>query len=201
MERARKASRLLAKPFGSLAPLFRQYRLRDLMIGASTKSLRCFVLLSVVLLAAAEAHPQNAPCAKGSRSDCPRAVVFFHNLRAALIGNDRKAVAKMMEYPFLTSINHKKVHISTPTKFLQHFDEVFDKGVRCEIAGASDEDVWGNSRGFTIKLGAIWFDDLIPPGEEVDSKSPDFWVEGSFKVITVNNDTDYPCPVSGKAGE
>jgi hypothetical protein len=115
--------------------------------------------------------------------------------------NDRKAVAEMMEYPFLTSINHKKVYISTQTKFLQHFDEIFDKRVRCEITGASDEDVWGNSHGFTIKDGAIWFDDLIPPEENLDLKSPDFWTKGSFKVMTVNNDTDYPCLQPGKEGK
>jgi len=105
----------------------------------------------------------------------------------------------MMEYPFLTSINHRKVHISTPKKFLLHFDEIFDKGVRCEIAGASDEDVWGNWQGFTIKGGAIWFDDIIPPGEKIDIKSPDYWAKYSFKVITVNNDSYYPCHESGKA--
>jgi hypothetical protein len=107
----------------------------------------------------------------------------------------------MMEYPFLTSINHKSVHISTRTKLLQHFDEVFDKGVRCEIARSSDEEVWGNSHGFTIRDGAIWFDDLFPPGEKIDSKSPDFWVKGTFKVITVNNDSYYPCLVPRKAGK
>jgi hypothetical protein len=171
------------------------------MIGGSTKLLRCFVLLSFALLLAARAQPQDTPCPEDGRPDCPRAVAFFHNLRAALARNDRKAVVEMMEYPFLTSINHKKVHISTPTQFLRHFGEVFDKGVRCEIAGSSDEDVWGNSHGFTIKDGAIWFDDLLPPGEKIDPKSPVFWVKGSFKVITVNNDSDYPCLDSRKAGK
>jgi hypothetical protein len=106
----------------------------------------------------------------------------------------------MMEYPFSTSINHKKARISTPAKLLLHFDEVFDKGLRCEITGASGQDVWGNSNGFTIKHGAIWFDDLISPKEKIDPNSSDFWSKGSFKVITVNNDSYYPCLESGKAG-
>jgi hypothetical protein len=171
------------------------------MIRNSAKLLRYFVLLSVALVSAAMAHPQDTPCPEDGRPDCPRAVVFFHDLRAALVRNDRKAVAEMMEYPFLTSINHKRVHISTPRKLLQNFDEIFDKGVRCEITGATDADVWGNSHGFTIKEGAIWFDDLLPPGEKMDPKSSDFWVKGSFKVITVNNDSYYPCLESGKAGK
>jgi hypothetical protein len=104
----------------------------------------------------------------------------------------------MMRYPFLTSVNHKKVRISTPAKLLGHFDEVFDKGVRCQIANSTDGDVWGNSHGFTIKDGAIWFDDLIPPREMVDPKAPDYWTRGTFKVITVNNESDYPCLNSEK---
>lgn len=106
-----------------------------------------------------------------------------------------------MEYPFLTSINHKNVRISTPARLMLHFDEVFDKGVRCEVVGSSDNDVWGNSHGFTIKGGAIWFDDLLPPGEKWDVDSPDFWSKGKFKVITVNNDSDYPCTELGKSGK
>jgi hypothetical protein len=156
--------------------------------------------LFLVLLSALVAHPQDSSCPKDGRPDCPRAVAFFQNFRAALAKNDREGVAEMMEYPFLTSINHKKVRISTPTKLLLHFDEIFDKGVRCEIAGAADQDVWGNSNGFTVKDGAIWFDDLISPKEKIDPNSPDFWTKGSFRVITVNNDSYYPCLESGKAG-
>ncbi len=98
-----------------------------------------------------------------------------------------------MEYPFLTVINHRKVHISSRAELLRHYDEIFDKGVRCEIAGATDEDVMGNSYGFWVMDGAIWFDDLSPPGENDDPKSPDFWTKGTFKVITVNSDSYYPC--------
>lgn len=104
-----------------------------------------------------------------------------------------------MEYPFLTSLNHKKVRLSNPAGLLKHFDEIFDKGVRCEIAGAKDEDIWGNWRGFTIGDGATWFDGLIATTEKANSKSPDFWTKGTFKVITVNNDAYYPCLKSVKS--
>lgn len=107
----------------------------------------------------------------------------------------------MMEYPFLTSIEHKKVHILTRSRFLRHFDEIFDPGVRCEVLKATDDDVWGNSHGFTIKEGAIWFDDLLPPGDKTDPGSSDFWEKGTFKVLTVNNDSYYPCLKPGKAEE
>ena len=171
------------------------------MIRDNTKLLRCTLLLSIVFIFAARASTQDTSCPKDGRPDCLRAVAFFHTLQTAIIKDDRKAVAEMMEYPFLTFINHKKVHILTPVRLLQHFDEIFNKQVRCEIKGATDENVWGNWQGFTIKGGAIWFDDLVPPGEKIDPKSPDFWVKGSFKVITVNNDSFYSCFETGMTGK
>jgi hypothetical protein len=170
------------------------------MIRDNTRLLGCCGLLSFVLVSVSAARSQAPPCPEGSRPDCARAIAFFHDLRDLLVRNDQAGIAKMMEYPFLTSLHHKKIHISTPARLLEHFDEVFDEGVRCEIAKATDRDVWGNSRGFAVKDGAIWFDDLIPPGEKADPNSPDFWVKGTFKVITVNNDSYYPCLKSEKSG-
>jgi hypothetical protein len=171
------------------------------MMRHSAKHLRLWVVLAIALLSGWSAYSQDALCPKDGRPDCPRAVAFFRQFQAALARNDRKTMAEMMEYPFLTSINKRKAHISTRTKFLQHFDEIFDKGVRCEILGATDRDVWGKYDGFTIGDGAIWFDDPIPAGENVDPKSPDFWSKGTFKVRTVNNDSYYPCLNSGKTAK
>jgi hypothetical protein len=156
------------------------------------------VLLLATLSSSGAAQHQDA-AGMADRPDYPRAVAFFHDLRAALARDDREAIADMMEYPFLTSVGHKKVHISTRAKFLQHFNEVFDNGVRCEIARATDADVWGNWQGFTIDDGAIWFDDILPRGEKIDPKSPEYWTRGKFQVITVNNDSYYPCSKSGSA--
>jgi hypothetical protein len=162
------------------------------------KHLRLWMMLVAALLLGCSAHAQDSPCPKDGRPDCPRAVVFFQRFQAAFARNDRETMAVMMEYPFLTSINKKRVHISTRAKFLQHFDEIFDKGVRCSILGTTEKDVWGNWQGFTIGDGAIWFDDLSPPGENEDPNAPDFWSKGTFKVITVNNESYYPCVKSGK---
>jgi hypothetical protein len=166
---------------------------------ANKKSLQLSVVLVFALLSVSASHSQGMPCPKDGRPDCPRAVVFFHRVRDALAKNDRNKIAVMMDYPFLTWINHRKVQISTPARFLNHFSEIFDRGVRCEILGATDKDVWGNSDGFTVGGGAIWFDDLLPPGEKLDPDSPDYWTKGSFKIITVNNESYYPCAQSAKA--
>jgi hypothetical protein len=152
------------------------------------------LLLGVVL----SCNAQEQPCPKDGRPDCPRALEFFHRVQTELRNNDRKAIAGMMKYPFLTQINHKKFHVRTRQQLLAQFDQIFDAGVRCELLGATDEDFWGNYRGYTVGLGAIWFDDPIPPGGQMDSNAPGFWNQGAFKIITVNNGSDLPCKKSQK---
>jgi len=93
----------------------------------------------------------------------------------------------MIEYPLLTTLKGKKVHIPGRAQLLAHYDEIFDTEVRCAVQKARSDDVWGNYQGFTIKLGEIWFDAIIPRGEKVNSDAPDFWTNYSFKVSTVNN--------------
>jgi hypothetical protein len=133
-----------------------------------------------------------SPCPKDGRPDCPRAVEFVHAVQAALRANDRTAIAGMMKYPFLTTLHGKKVYIRARTQLLAHFDEIFDQGVRCSVLGAQDRDVWGRYDGFTVGLGAIWFDDRIPPGGNTDPTSVGFW-KHPFEIVTVNNGSNYPC--------
>jgi hypothetical protein len=108
-----------------------------------------------------------------------------------LRANDRRGIANVIEYPLLTEIRGKKTRIFNRANFLKHYDEIFDKGVRCAILGSSADDVWGNSHGFSVdhngQLGAIWFDDFSPPGVNEDTKAPDFWTRGTFAIMTVNN--------------
>ena len=106
-------------------------------------------------------------------------------------------MASLVAYPVQTSIHHKRIQIRNRTQLLAHFDEVFDEGVRCVILNGSEKDVWGNSRGFTVDGGAVWFDGIIPPGESPDTKAPDYWTKYPFKIIAVNNDAYYSCKPTG----
>ncbi|HEV2197848.1 MAG TPA: hypothetical protein VGR55_19850 [Candidatus Acidoferrum sp.] len=51
---------------------------------------------------------------------------------------------------------------------------------------AKDSDVWGNSHGYTIDQGAVWWEKFIAkddekPGQEID------WAKVPFKLLTFNN--------------
>jgi hypothetical protein len=122
------------------------------------------------------------------RPDTPRAVDFFHQMQQALRNNDRIALAGMVRYPLSTSLRGKRTQIRSQAVLLRNFDLIFDSEIRCAILQEKDEDIWGNSHGFTIHLGEIWFEDLLPADDHSDSNSAGFWSKGKFSILTVNND-------------
>jgi hypothetical protein len=56
--------------------------------------------------------------------------------------------------------------------------------VRSAILKATPDDVWGNSRGFMIGDGAIWFDAVIPM--KLAGHPTAAGAKYPFKLITVN---------------
>jgi hypothetical protein len=114
-------------------------------------------------------------------------------MHAALEKDDHQALALLIHYPLRATIDHKPTLIRDQQQFLAHFDDIFSKGVRCEVLSASEKDVWGNWQGFTVGAGAIWFDSIIRAAEHPDPKAQDYWKKYPFKIITINNGSDYPC--------
>ena len=155
------------------------------------------VLMSVFVTGAAVAQSGN--CTQiddSSRPDCPGALAFFKHLQEAVKKDDRQAVASMIEYPLLTTLEHKKMRIRNRQQLLSHFNQIFDAGVRCAVLNATEKDVGGNWQGFTIDGGVVWFDGIIPSTEKPDTKASDFWTKYPFKIITVNNGDPNPCDKS-----
>jgi hypothetical protein len=115
------------------------------------------------------------------RPDTPQALAFFNHLQQMLRANDLKGLANLVEYPMITDLDGKKTRIRNRTVFLRHFNEIFDKGIRCAILESTDKDVWGNSHGFTVEyggtIGTIWFDGFRAPNE----------TEFTYRLMTVNN--------------
>jgi hypothetical protein len=140
--------------------------------------IRTFFLAVAIASVAGSAVAQEGNCTQiddSSRPDCPSAIAFFHRVQSALQKKDRQSIAAMVNYPVLTSVNHKRVRIRNQQQLLAHFDDVFDAGVRCSILNATEKDVWGNWQGFTVGEGAVWFDGIIPHGERPDTKATDYW--------------------------
>jgi hypothetical protein len=116
-----------------------------------------------------------------ARPDTPEARAFFTQLQQRFRANDRRDIANLVEYPLLTTLHGRKTRIRNRTNLLSHFDEIFDTGIRCALLGSTDQDVWGNSHGFTIQydgnIGRIWFDGFLGPNQSTYQ----------YRLMTVNN--------------
>ena len=132
------------------------------------------------------------------RPDSGRAILFFKAFQLAFSENDKETVALLVNYPLRTTLHGKRERIRSKAELLAHYDEIFDRGVRCSILAATGATVWGNWQGFMIGHGDIWFDAIVPPGDKTSLSAPDFWTRYPFKVITVNNDSHLPCATSSQ---
>ena len=77
-----------------------------------------------------------------------------------------------------------KTQIRYRAQLLSSFDGIFTAPVRSAILKATQDDVWGNSHGFMIGDGVIWFDAVIPLKQAGRPTPPG--AKYPFKLITVN---------------
>jgi hypothetical protein len=142
-----------------------------------SRLIRCLVLMGFVVFSRASIGQHTA----SDRPDTPQAQAFFNRLQQLFKADNRKELAGLIEYPMLTTLNGRKTHIQNRTAFINHFDEIFDKGIRCAILESTDKDVWGNSHGFTIEyggtIGTVWFDGFRAPND----------ADYIYRLMTVNN--------------
>jgi hypothetical protein len=127
-------------------------------------------------------HPDPA-----TRPDCPDAIAFLAKFQDALKANNREAVALLINYPLLVTGAAGKTQVRSRAQLLASFDGIFTATVRSAILKATQDDVWGNSHGFMIGDGVIWFDGILPKNLTARSAAPD--AKYPFKLITVNRTT------------
>jgi hypothetical protein len=125
-------------------------------------------------------HPDAA-----TRPECSGAIAFLAKFQDALKRHDREAVASLVNYPLLVTAGGK-IRIRSRAQLLASYQRVFTAPVRAAILKANADDVWGNSNGFMVGGGVIWFDAIIPRNEQPDLSAPDYWKKYPFKIITVN---------------
>ncbi len=150
-----------------------------------------FACALLTVLATALAAQNTATSSDGCRfqddpADCKEAFAFFHELKAAVSANQRDAVARMVSYPLIISIDDKPVRIGTRQSFVAHYDEIINPAERCAITVAKDSDVWGNSHGYTIDRGAVWWEKSAGKNDEKSGQAID-WAKVPFKLQTFNN--------------
>jgi hypothetical protein len=122
-----------------------------------------------------------------TRPDCPDAIAFLAKFQDALKSNNSEAVALLVNYPLLVTGAAGRTQVRSRAQLLSSFDGIFTAAVRNAILKATPDDVWGNSRGFMVGDGIIWFDGILPRNQAGRSVAPD--AKYPFKLITVNRAT------------
>lgn len=132
-----------------------------------------------------------------TRPDCPQAIAFFEKLQAAVKQNQPDQVAPLVSFPLRTSLGGKRVLIRSPQQFLANYGRIFTSAVRCAITHADKSAVWGRDIGFTFSSGVIWWDAIIPIGDNTPLDAPDRASKFPMKIITVNQGVSAPgCPAT-----
>ena len=84
----------------------------------------------------------------------------------------------MVQFPLRVRLGGNAAFITDESQLLRNYDIVFDSAVKCEIARAKKTQVHGNSQGFTVADGVVWWERSDPP-------------QSSFKAIRVDNSAFY----------
>lgn len=82
---------------------------------------------------------------------------FFTDLKTAIAGGDKAAVAAMVRYPFQTNIGGKRVTIPDAGGFIARYEDMVTNRVREAVARQPYETLFANWQGVMIGHSEIWF--------------------------------------------
>lgn len=103
---------------------------------------------------------------------------FFEELKKAVTGNDKEAVASMVNYPFNARINDKAVTIRDTAHFVADYDKVFTAKVKKAVSNQSYPNLFANWQGVMIGDGEVWFGGIC---------SDDACEQQMVRIIAVND--------------
>jgi len=90
-----------------------------------------------------------------------------------LIQNDESQdLAEIIQYPLSVNLDEQKIYIEDEETFLEKYNLIFNDKFKFQIKDAYTKNIWGNSVGFVIGNGDIWFAN--------DSS------DGKLKIIVIN---------------
>lgn len=91
-----------------------------------------------------------------------------------LIQNDESQdLAEIIQYPLNINLDEQKIYVKDKDTFLEKYNLIFNDKFKLQIKDAYTKDIWGNSVGFIIGNGDIWFAN--------DSS------DGKLKIIVINS--------------
>lgn len=102
---------------------------------------------------------------------------FFDSLKTAVAGDDKAAIARMINYPFKARIGGRDVRIADIGHFVASYDEIVTPKVKTALAKQTYEKLFANSQGVMIGAGEIWFSGIC---------SDNACKQQTVKIIAIN---------------
>lgn len=103
---------------------------------------------------------------------------FFEKLKKAVAENDKKAVASMVDYPFMARIDDRAVTIRDAAHFVADYDKVFTTKVKRAVSNQTYPSLFANWQGIMIGDGEVWFSGIC---------SDESCKQQAVKIIAVND--------------
>ena len=110
-----------------------------------------------------------------------RYLAFFQELKDAVIRDDRKKVAGLVNYPLNVFTGRRRMVVRSPAELLRRYREVFNDNVVRAVKAQEPDTLFANWQGVMVGDGQIWFAGVCA-GKDRDAPCADKVI----KVITVN---------------
>jgi hypothetical protein len=91
--------------------------------------------------------------------DKERFIHFYYALKRAIAGGDRKTVAGMVHYPFVTFQNKKRLRLKRPADFVAKYSQVVTACVRQAILNQRLSRFFCRDQGVMFGNGEVWVDE------------------------------------------
>lgn len=85
---------------------------------------------------------------------------FFKKTKASIIKDDKDWLSKNTEFPIDINVGKKKIRIKNQKQFIANYTQIISKSVKKRVAESCICDIFSNSDGAMIALGAIWINEL-----------------------------------------
>jgi hypothetical protein len=99
---------------------------------------------------------------------------FLGGLQAAVRADDLTKVARMVQYPLKVIVGDKRLRIKSRAVFLRDYAKIMTPHVKKMLDEQTAQCLFGNSQGFMVGDGEIWFTEME---------------KGVHRIISVNTNT------------
>lgn len=104
-------------------------------------------------------------------------VDYFNTIKKYILEERREELADEILFPIEVYVQNKKTIIKNEKSFLNLYDDVINKKIKCAIKTQKEEDLFATWQGISTSGGEIWF-------SLVENEKTKEW---NFIILSINN--------------